>query len=229
MLLLFSSHAFNQVEDAQVGAQFQEISKTAGRQIQGLESYSSNEVKGSQFFYSQWTTGSVTTIKNEVLNKGYVFLYDKVHQDLYMKWKSSPEILLADKPSIKGFSLEENGVTINFLSAHYFNPNDTSNFYQVLASNANYTLLKLTKTTFQKADMTDMEKVKDGDINDEFVDNITYYISYNNEIPKQITTKEKSIEKAFPELKQKISDFYNIDVNSRNSDQFLMSFMQSLN
>ncbi len=225
-LLLISLATFSQVESAQIGAEFKEVAKSTG--LNGIQSYSSGEVKGSQFFYPSWAHGTVTTIHNEVIGKDYSFLYDKVRQQLFIKWKDSSAILLAEKDQTKGFTLNTDKVH-SFMSASVYDPSDKVNFFEVLAgNNQGYSLLKLTKAKFVKADQTDIIKMKDGDNYDEFIDEITYYISNKSGIPQPITFKAKSIEKAFPALKQKVEDYYNQNDNA-TSDSFLIGLVQSLN
>jgi len=227
VLILFSTAIFSQgVESAQLGAEFHEVATNG--QPMGIQSYGSNKVEGSQFFYPTWTSGSVTTINNEVISKNYSFLYDKVRQQLFIKREGSSLVLLAEKDQMRGFTLNTDKV-YNFVSASVYDPSDTTNFFEVLVSNnKGYSLLKLVKATFEKADQTDMVSMKDGDMSDKFVDDISYYISYNNGIPKKITSKEKSIEKAFPSVKGKIADYYN-QHGKGTDDSFLTGLVLSLN
>src|SRR5487761_2008614 len=90
--LLAGIPGFSQIENAQMGAEFKEVATNAGRQIQGIQTYSSGKVKGCQFFYPTWTSGSITTKNNQVISKNYTFLYDKVRQDVFIKWKDSSVI-----------------------------------------------------------------------------------------------------------------------------------------
>ena len=229
ILFLQSTIIYAQVESAQIGAEFKEVSANAGRQIQGIQTYNSGEVKGSQFFFPSWTSGSVTTINNEVIGKNYSFLYDKVRQQLFMKWKDSSVLLQAEKDQITGFTLNTDK-EYSFASASLYDPLDTSNFFEVLVSNKKgYSLLKLVKATFVKADPTDMLRMREGDVYDKFVDNISYYISYQNGMPKIITFKERSIEKAFPSEKVKIADYFNKNGNGSHNDNFFTGLVQSLN
>jgi hypothetical protein len=226
VLILSTSVVFSQVESAQIGAEFKEVTKSEG--LGGIETYSSGTVKGSQFFSPSWTTGSVTTIHNEVIFKNYSFLYDKVRQQLFIKWKDSSAVLLAQKDQITGFTLNTDKVH-SFVSASTYDPSNTTDFFEVLTSNSKgYTLLKLTKAKFQKADPTDIQRVKDGDNYDEFIDEVSYYISYNNG-PAQKITNQKSIEKAFPAIKQQTEDYYNQNIGANRNDTFLTGFVQSLN
>src|SRR3954452_3626550 len=72
--------------------EFSQISKyTYGRQsgFEGLQSFSSKQVRGSQFYFPSWSGGSLTVDSNEVTASNYLFLYDKVRQELFMQPKDS--------------------------------------------------------------------------------------------------------------------------------------------
>jgi hypothetical protein len=228
VLFLLNANAFSQIESAQIGAEFQQVAQTAGRQIQGIQTYNSGTVIGSQFFDPSWTSGTVTTINNEVISTNYSFLYDKVRQLLFIKWKDSSAIILADKDQIAGFTLNTDKIH-SFVSASKYDPHNKTDFFEVLSKeDRGYTLLKLIKAKFEKADFTDIQRVKDGENYDEFIDEISYYISYNDELPNKITS-EKSIEKAFPLIKQKVMDYYNQNRTNSAKEITLIKLVQSLN
>jgi hypothetical protein len=234
-LLLSNAALFAQVEAAQIGAEFKDFSQNAGpgardlgMHTEGIQTYSSGTVKGSQFFYPSWASGTVTTIKNEVISTNYSFLYDKVRQFLFIKWKDSSAVILADKDQVTGFTLNTDKVH-SFVSALKYDSSNKTDFFEILASeDKGYTLLKLIKSKFVKADVTDIQRMKDGENYDEFVDEISYYISYNRGIPQKITS-EKSIEKAFPLIKQKVTDYYNQNSNDNDNEVFLTRLVQLLN
>ena len=74
-----------------------------------MQTYSSGEIKGSQFFYPGWANGSVTTIKNEVISNNYQFLFDRVRHELFIVYKTGKtppkEVLQAEKNQVKTFSI----------------------------------------------------------------------------------------------------------------------------
>lgn len=227
VLLFLSTAIFSQVESAQIAREFKQVMSNGG--TNGIQTYSTGEVKGSQFFVPNWTTGSVTTKSNQVISNNYLFLYDKVRQQLFIKQADSSVILTGEKDQISGFTLNGDRV-YNFVSASAYDPSDKTNFYEVLSSdNKGYSLLKLVKANFVKADQTDMLRMKDGDIYDKFVDDISYYISYDNGIPKKITFKEKSIAKAFPALKEKLTAYFDQHDCQSGNENFLINAVKSFN
>ncbi len=227
VLLFLNTAIFSQVESAQIAGEFKQVMSNGG--INGIQTYSTGEVKGSQFFLPDWTSGSVTTKSNQVISKRYLFLYDKVRQELFIKPVDSSVILTGEKDQINGFTLNGDKV-YNFVAASAYDPSDKTNFFEVLTGNSKgYSLLKLVKANFVKADQTDILRMKDGDIYDKFVDDISYYISYNNGLPKKIAFKEKNIEKAFPELKTKIADYFGQNANQSVNENFMISLVNSFN
>jgi hypothetical protein len=227
VLLFLSTAIFSQVESAQIAGEFKQVLSNGG--TNGIQTYSTGEVKGSQFFVPNWTTGSVTTKNNQVISKNYLFLYDKVRQQLFIKPADSSVILTADKDQVSGFTLDGDQV-YNFVAASTYDPSDNTNFFEALTSNSKgYSLLKLIKANFVKADQTDILRMRDGDIYDKFVDDISYYISFNNGLPKKITFKKKDIEKAFPELKSKITGYFDQHGNQSVNESFVTNLVKSFN
>ena len=85
-----------------------QMAKFSTRQtgFESIQSYSSNKVIGSQFYFPSWCIGTVTTSNNEVINNPkYQFIFDKVRQLLFIKQKDTSAILLAEMDHISTFTL----------------------------------------------------------------------------------------------------------------------------
>lgn len=207
-LLIFSTatlHSQSGTTAVAMGQEFAELAAHGGLSGKGFaafQSYSSNQVNGSQFFLTDWSGGEVVTIRKEIYNEGLQFIYDKVRQELYVRQKDSSLILLTNKDEIKSFSLKnEFNEQFNFVNSKFFTDERPEVFYQILINDStNLTLLKYIKTTLVKADMRDLMKVKEGDINDAFVDKNTYYIVNSKGELTTVQLKSKSLKKAFAEL-----------------------------
>jgi hypothetical protein len=236
-LIIFISSASAQYNPV-VGMQnsFKDISKFTSRQsgFEGIQTYSSGNIKGSQFFYPNFSSGSVTTINNETISNTYLFLFDKVRQELFIMSKDDkrdpPEILLGEKPQIKSFTIATDKEHLFVPSRNYI-PENTTDFYEELSKNdSGYTLLKFVKTTFVKMDTRDMQKMKSGDNYDEFVDKVSYYVSYKMAKPQQISLKQKSILGAFVGDKKTIVEEY-IKAHDQNdiNEQFLINLLGEVN
>lgn len=237
VLLCFISIAFCQYNPTtSMQDEFKQISGLKTRQsgFEGFQTYSSNEVRGSQFFYPTWANGSVTTINNEFISNNYQFLFDKVRQELFIIYKPgntpAKEVLQAEKGQIKSFTINTDKEH-KFLPGKMFNAENPDDYYEVLEkSDSGFTLLKFVKTTFVKFDSRDIMKVKRGDMYDEFVDNISYYISYKSAKPQLIGFKEKTILNVIPISKKSIvDDYFEIHSQDEHNDDFLVKIVMAIN
>lgn len=224
-----ATQAFSQTSSVSMRADFKQITKFGKTQsgFEGFQTYSSHNTKGSQFFNDNWNTGSVTTTNKEVIGTGYLFIYDKVRQELFLKLKDSDVVVLADKNQIYSFSIFTDKMH-NFRQAALYDPNEKGNFFEILVESDKYTLLKLNKTTFEKANTNDMEKVRSGNFDDEFVDHITYYLYHDNKLHK-IKLNEASVRKALKEQKSKVDEFFNLHENDEFSEQLLIALVGVVN
>lgn len=230
-----------QITSPGMRAEFKQITSYGRRQsgFEGIQTYNSGNVKGSQFFYNDWTHGSVTTTNNEVISNNYLFLFDKVRQELFVyptdteqasvssKDKKPENTLVADKSQITSFTIITDHPHV-FEQASIYDPAQKGNFFEVLAKGSNYILLKSTKTTFEKHNMNDMEKVKQGEFNDEFLDHITYYIDHNHKLVK-VTLNENNLRKALKEEKLTVDNFFNLHQNDELNEDLLINLINNLN
>ena len=239
--LLISSLLFfaftTQAQTASMQGNLKDMSLFRGNNTgyQGVQTYAAPEnVKGSQFFSPGFQDGSVTTMNNEHLTGIYQFLFDKVRQELFITSKSDkraqPEVLLAEKQQIKSFTITTDREHV-FAAARNYDPTNTNDFYEVLQKNDSaYTLLKFVKTTFVKMDYRDMEKVKRGELYDEFVDKTTYYISYKSGKPQEISFKKKNVANAFrPDKKAYVENYIDNHSSDDVDEQFLINLVYSAN
>jgi len=234
-LILLALNSFSQESTAGLRSEFSQISKyTYGRQsgFEALQSFSSKDVKGSQFYFPAWSAGALITAANETMAGDYLFLFDKVRQVLFMKPKDSAVVLEADKDKIKGFRLNQNG-THMFEKASDYTPDDHTDFYEVLVKNdSGYTLLKQVKTKFVKFDagnMANMAKIRDGETADEFQDEVSYYVSYKHGVPQAIKPKDNSIKKVLANEKGKVTTYLDSNADAERNESFLNGLIDSLN
>jgi hypothetical protein len=193
-----------------------------------FQSYASNQVNGSQFFIANWRPGEVILMDKESFKEGLMFSYDKVRQELFIRLKDSAAILQGIKEQIYSFSLVgADGKKYHFVNSSLFTNETPEFFYQVLVyDSSRLSLLKYTKTTFVKADMTDIMKVKEGDIYDSFVDNYTYYIVKEHGVPQIVQLKSKSLKKVFADLKIDPQKYMNDHPGSIDEDYLIDMIIQ---
>jgi hypothetical protein len=204
-LLLSSAALSAQVTNIAMGQEFAELAAHQGYASNGFsayQNYTSGQANGSQFFLPGWTKGEVVTVHKEVYNEGLQFIYDKVRQEIFIRKKDSALILLANKDEISSFSLKDDqGKQYNFFNSKLFTDEKPEVFYEVLVyDSAKLSLLKYIKTTFVKADYHDMMKVKEGEVNDAFVDRNTYYIVGSKGAMVQVQLKFRDLKKSFAEI-----------------------------
>ncbi len=233
-VLLSSTVALSaQVTNVAMGQEFAELAAHQGYASNGFsayQNYSSGQVNGSQFFLPGWTKGEVVTIHKETYNDGLQFLYDKVRQEVFIRKTDSAFVLLTNKDEIQSFSLkDEQGNRYNFVNSKMFTDETPEVFYQVLVyDSAKLTLLKYIKTLYIKADYHDMMKVKEGEVNDAFVDKYIYYVVKADGVLQPVELKNKSVKKVFSELNlpyQKYMDDHYQPVN----EDYLIDMVKQLN
>jgi hypothetical protein len=166
-----------------------------------FQSYSSPDVDGSQFFFPDWQKGEVVTKNKEVFNTRLLFVYDKVRQELFIRQKDSSLILLGNKEDINSFTLKDGYKEYNFVNSVFYSKIKPEVFYQVLvADSSKLTLLKYIKTSFVRADKTDMMKQREGKVYDAYIDKYTYYIVMGKGELQTVQLKTKSLKKTFADL-----------------------------
>ena len=194
-----------------------------------FQTYSNNQVEGTQFFISDWRKGEIVMNNKEIFNSGIQLAYDKVRQELFIKQEGTPDVLLGTKEDINSFSLMDAGNKYNFVNSSVYSKIKPDVFYQVLVADpSKLTLLKYTKGTFVKADKTDMMKQREGEIYDAFVDKITYYVSKGNGEPRELQFKTKALKKTFSELNINIDKYISDHPGSIDED-YLVSMVTELN
>ena len=233
ILLFCTVNAFSQAgsNSISMGNEFAMLAAHggAGSNFSTFQSYSNNQVNGSQFFLPDWSKGELVLNSKEVFKNGILLAYDKVRQELFIKQPDAPDILLGTKEEINTFNLWDAGKEYRFVNSSVYSNEKPEVFYQVLVSDpSKLTLLKYTKGTFVKADKTDMMKQTSGDIYDSFVDKVTYYISKANGELQQIQLKAKALKKTFTDFNINIDSYINEHPGSVDED-YLISLVTELN
>lgn len=233
ILLFFAVSAFSQAGSNSITMSNEFAMLAAhggtGTNFSTFQTYSSNQVNGSQFFLPDWSKGEIALNSKEVFNNGILFAYDKVRQELFIKQQNAPDILLGTKEEINTFSLWDAGREYHFINSSVYSNVKPEVFYQLLVSDPKkLTLLKYTKGTFVKADKNDMMKQKEGDIYDSFVDKVIYYISRENGELQPLQLKTKALKKTFADLNINIDKYVNEHSGSVDED-YLISLVMDLN
>jgi len=229
-LLLFlttivSFSLFAQVSNVEMRGDFAEASRL-GR-LQGGESlpqYSSGNIKGSRYLTDTWQQGTVVPVTGNTV-EGLLVMFDKQEHDIYVKKSDGNKILLLDKGQVKSFSINNRF----FISGNLIG-GEAGWYYEKLAGRENkIALYKITTTKYIKADKTDPERIKKGDFDDEFRDDITYYIKVGNEPLQKIRLREKDLIKALPAEEKKIKSYLNMRDSGDNEEATYIDLVNFLN
>jgi len=232
-MILASAGLSAQATNVAMGQEFAELAAHQGYASNGFsayQNYSSGQVHGSQFFLPGWSKGEIVTVHKEVYNEDLQFIYDKVRQEIFIRKKDSSLTLLANKDEIASFSLkDEQGTHYNFVNSKLYTDETPEVFYQVLVyDSAKLTLLKYIKTIYVKADYHDMMKVKEGEVNDAFVDKYTYYIVKADGLPQPVELKNKSVKKVFSDLNLPYQKYMNEHYQPVN-EEYLIDMVKQMN
>ena len=230
LLLIFTiGNVQSQVSSSSMKAEFKELSRLGSRQMgTSLQPYSAGTANGNQFFTDTWTAGSVITTGNDSISKGYLFLFDKVRHELFMKSTNGSSIFSIDKTRVRSF-------TIQASIAHFFEPaikydaSKSGKFIEVLFNDpVGISLLKFIQTDFIKPDLSDMVRVKNGDMEDKFLDNTTYYFYFNNKISPKISLNQNNIEKRLELFKTKVTDYFKNNPADNIDEKILLELVKFL-
>ena len=232
-LILASAAASAQVTNVAMGQEFADLAAHQGYASNGFsayQNYTSGQVNGSQFFLPGWSKGEVVTVHKEIYNEDLQFIYDKVRQEIFIRKKDSSMTLLANKDEIASFSLKDDqGKQYNFVNSKRYSDETPEVFYQVLVyDSAKLTLLKYIKTIYVKADYHDMMKVKEGEVNDAYVDKYIYYIVKADGMLQPVELKNKSVKKVFSELNLPYQKYMNDHYQPVNED-YLVDMVKQMN
>lgn len=208
---------------------FSSLSHMSKGSVSAIQTYSSREVEGSQFFLPTWKPGEMLTTHGDVFNDGLVMLYDKVRQDLFIKKKDDPMVILGNKDEIYSFTLTDSGKHYVFLNSKKFIYDTPEFFYEALVlDSANLSLLKYIKTTLVKANPASMAQQTQQDVKDAWVDKEQYFIVKGKSAPVQITLKSKGIRNAFEEIGLN-AEAYLKDHPGSITEEYLMDMIKDFN
>jgi hypothetical protein len=192
-----------------------------------ISAFNSPEIKGKRYVFDTWTAGSVISLNGTAYSSNYSFNLDKINQDLYASLdKDHNNVVLLDKSKIKRF----NAGPVSFVSAVSLKGSTPGYFYQVLVEDSTkYSLYKLTTTKFVKANPNDIMNARTGNVANEYVDNINYFISTNNGELKKIGLNEGNVRKTLKANNDKVDNFFSTNSASSVDESFLIDLIQYLN
>jgi hypothetical protein len=174
----------------------------------GIMSFSSgkDDTKGSKFLFKEWCHGVVADTSNRLVdNRYYLFNYNKMSNALMLTMDMQSGVELY-KTQIRQFELkDESGHKHVFVLVPGLN-ND--NFVECLANGNKYSLYKVVNTKFKKADYRTDGLTESGNNYDEYIDDITYYVTDGKGGgAKKLELKKKSLLAVFAGDKDKVDAY----------------------
>jgi len=229
-------HAQSSAAAQAVDNSFQEFAHNLGvngtsRAITTITAFSSKEdTKGSRYLFDHWVNGSaVSTMKDVSVNsQTLLFNYDKITHNLYIT-QDKKTVVEVDKNQIQSFTLHgDGGQDYAFERVNLIN---TDQFFQPLVKSGDkYTLYKLTKTTFKKADYHSDGLTESGHNYDEYVENSEFYILFpGGKEYKKIELKKKSIKDALSPAAARVNDYFSGHKYDDINESFLKGLVSVIN
>ena len=190
-----------------------------------ISTFSSGNVKGTQYLFDDWTPGSVTDETNNTFSDNYSFNFDKINHDVYARDNIQKISVVLDKTKVKRFKIGQ----LNFVNAELIDQKGKNLFYQVLVEEpSKISLYKLTKTRFQRANPNDMSNVKSGNFSSEFIDDVTYYVMQGKELTR-VNLTGNSIHKALKSQSDKLNKYEDQNSTKEIDEDFLVGLIKYLN
>lgn len=219
--------------------EFKRIGATANSKLQHgemFQGFTSSYVQGSQFFNPEWAGGYIITSANQVVrDSSFQYKFDKLRHELFISVKtddgSEPiHVMAADKNQIRSFVLISDDTHV-FEPGRNFGADSPQDFYEVLArKDSGFTLLKYVKSKFVKYDVSDLTRMKRGDVFDEYIDKISYYICFKTAKPQLVSFRERSVLNILPDSKKPIAEDYFLNNRDKEeNDNFLILLVNALN
>ena len=231
LTLVFSKNIFAQISAPSIETTFQNYLRAqSGNQYTGsaLPVFLIKEdTKGNRYLYEKWVSGSILGVDEVVYNSSkYLFNYDKLSQKLFMLLDSN-RVLELNSGDIAGFTLRDDTSEYHFERLK----NSTNlNFYQPLYKDEKgYSLYKLLKTKYVKANYQTNGIIESGNKYDEYLDDEQFFISSAKEELNRIDFKRKSIEKVLDNESTKVKSFFDQHKGDKLDENFVKNLLRSLN
>jgi len=196
ILTLTSAYAQSDVNSQTVKDVFTDYG--GATQKTGVEFHHKDATVGSAYMSKNWTKGSVTNLNDTIINNpAFLFNYNKMSGALLVTQDQNTYIEL-NSNGYKAFTLvDELGMQHKYVRVPAISALASA---EEIATGANYTLYKYTKTKFKRADYVTDGLTERGNNYDEYVDESEYYVVNNKEknaTATKIAAKKKAFKDAF--------------------------------
>ena len=162
-------------------------------------------IKGSKFFYEDYTEGEVWLSKDRHYTKEYRYKFDEAENTVQVISKDGKEISLLSH-EIEVAKLFINGTTVTYFRAEVPNAGGEHRLFQVLYVGKKYSLLKLPGKKLLKQDRTGGYDT--GEIYHEYVATHRYFLQTGQKTAEEIKMTKRSLLKAMPGKKSVLETFF---------------------
>lgn len=189
------------------------------------------EVLGGEerFELAGWGKGWVVTSENNMVQEGYLFNFDYEKNDLYVRDEAEGVDIVADKSSLRTFSLLKGSDTVVFVRSKAIDP-EGKLFFQLVGGDPKGTVVLL-KHRMAKAlpvNKNDYMRNFSGDYAPHYQSKVTYYIMDTKlGIHTFPHLGKKELLGLYPDREGLLNDFFAL--HKRPDDQALHHLFKSLN
>jgi hypothetical protein len=162
-------------------------------------------IKGSKFFYDNYTEGEVWMSKDRHYGKEYTYKFDEEENTVQIRQKDGKEISLLSF-EIEVVKLYIDSSTVTYFRAEVPNSKGEHRLFQVLFVGKTYTLLKLPGKRMVKEDRTGGYNT--GEIYHEYVPTHRYFLLAGQKPAEELKMTKRSLMKSLPQKKALLEAFF---------------------
>ena len=162
-------------------------------------------IKGSKFFYEDYTEGEIWLSNDRHFGKEYTYKFDESENTVQIKIKEGKEISLLSH-EIEVAKLFINGTTVTYFRAEVPNGGGERRLFQVLFVGKKYSLLKLPGKKLVKEERTGGYNT--GEIYHEYIETHRYFLQTGQKTAEEIKMTKRSLLKAMPQKKALLQEFF---------------------
>lgn len=162
-------------------------------------------IKGSKFFYDDYTEGEIWLSKDRHYAKEYTYKFDEVENTVQVRQKNGKEISLLSH-EIEVLKLFIDTATVTYFRAEVPNSGGEHRLFQVLFVGKKYTLLKLPSKKLVKTEKTGGYNT--GEIYHEYIATHRYFLQSGEKPFEEIRMSKRSLLKAMPQKRAILEAFF---------------------
>ena len=208
--------------------------QTQNNQLRGINYKSSDfptfklndtEIKGSRYFYDEYTEGELWLTDNRHYKEGYLFKFDEIENSIQVKSLDGKELLL-DKSEVVICQLFIFGYTVSYLGVELPNKESDFSIFQVLYLSDNYQVLKLPQKRIRKNPKN--MSAGQGFEYDQYVSDYHYFVKKKDGMLIEFKPNKKDILEQFKEKKADLESLFKQSKYKKISDAVLAELIMTV-